>query len=169
MPLAASKSLSASFAQLLDPRRPGRTFEHPLDEIITLAICAVIGGANDWVAVEIFAKAKRAWFQRFLRLEHGIPSHDTFGRVFSLLSPVAFQDCFREWIRGACERLGIPHVAIDGKRMAGSQDDRRGLKALHLVSAWATAVRLTLGQVAVEDKSNEITAIPELLGLLEIA
>ena len=169
MLLSAPKSLYDCFAQLPEPRRLGRTFAHPLDEIITIAICAVLGGANDWVAVETFGNAKRAWFQRFLRLEHGIPSHDTFGRVFSLLSPVAFQDCFREWIRGACERLGIPHVAIDGKRMAGSQDDRRGLKALHLVSAWATAVRLTLGQVAVEDKSNEITAIPELLGLLEIA
>lgn len=169
MLLSGPKTLCECFAQLPEPRRLGRTFEHPLDEIVTIAICAALGGANDWVAVATFGNAKRTWFQRFLRLEHGIPSHDTFGRVFSSLSPVAFQDCFREWIRGACERLGIPHVAIDGKRLAGSQDARRGIKALHLVSAWATEARLTLGQVAVEDKSNEITAIPKLLELLEIA
>jgi predicted transposase YbfD/YdcC len=162
-------SLRTSFEQLADPRRSGRTFTFPLMEIITIALCAVLGGANDWVAVETFGKAKRAWFQRFLKLEHGIPSHDTFGRVFALLNPTAFQNCFREWMGGVCARLGIRHVAIDGKRLAGSHDTALGLKAIHLVSAWATEVRLTLGQVAVEEKSNEITAIPKLLEMLEIA
>jgi hypothetical protein len=155
--------------QLADPRRPGRTLEFSLGEIITIALCAVIGGANDWVAVETFAKAKRAWFQRFLNLEQGIPAHDTFGRVFARLDRNAFQNCFRDWIAGVCERLGIRHVAIDGKRLAGSQDARLGVKAIHLVSAWASEVCLTLGQVAVEEKSNEITAIPKLLEMLEIA
>jgi predicted transposase YbfD/YdcC len=140
-----------------------------LGEIITIALCAAIGGANDWVAVETFGKAKQAWFQRFLSLEQGIPSHDTFGRVFARLDPTAFQNCFRDWIAGVCERLGIRHVAIDGKRLAGSQDAGLDVKAIHLVSAWATEVRLTLGQVAVDEKSNEITAIPKLLEMLEIA
>jgi predicted transposase YbfD/YdcC len=162
-------SLRTSFEQLADPRRPGRTLTFPLTEILTIALCAVIGGANTWVAVETFGKAKQAWFQRFLKLEKGIPSHDTFGRVFALLNPLAFQNCFREWIAGVCERLGIRQVAIDGKRLAGSHDTGLGVKAIHLVSAWATEVRLTLGQVAVEEKSNEITAIPKLLELLEIA
>jgi predicted transposase YbfD/YdcC len=162
-------SLRTPFEQLEDPRRPGRTLTFPLTEILTIALCAVIGGANSWVAVETFGKAKQAWFQRFLRLENGIPSHDTFGRLFALLNPLAFQNCFREWIAGVCERLGIRHVAIDGKRLAGSQDTGLGVKAIHLVSAWASEVRLTLGQVAVDEKSNEITAIPKLLELLEIA
>jgi predicted transposase YbfD/YdcC len=164
-----ASSLRTAFAALDDPRRPGRTLEFPLDEIITIALCAVIGGANSWVAVELFGKAKLPWFQRFLHLEHGIPAHDTFGRVFASLSPRAFQQCFQEWIRGVCERLGIRHVAIDGKRLAGSEDEGLGIKAIHLVSAWATEVRLTLGQVAVDEKSNEITAIPKLLEMLEIA
>ncbi|MGH9439553.1 MAG: ISAs1 family transposase [Terriglobia bacterium] len=162
-------SLHTSFDQLADPRRPGCTFTFPLEDILFIALCAAIGGANDWVAVETFGKAKRAWFQRFLNLEQGIPSHDTFGRVFARLNPQAFQNCFRDWIAGVCERLGIRHVAIDGKRLAGSQDAGVGTGAIHLVSAWATDVRLTLGQVAVDEKSNEITAIPKLLEMLEIA
>jgi predicted transposase YbfD/YdcC len=169
MSLGATPSLRTAFAQVVDPRRPGRTFAFPLSEIITIALCAVIGGANDWVAVETFGKAKQAWFQRFLNLAEGIPSHDTFGRVFALLDPAAFQHCFQAWIAGVCERLGIGHVAIDGKRLAGSEDTGMGVKAIHLVSAWATDLRLTLGQVAVDEKSNEITAIPKLLEMLEIA
>ena len=169
MSTAITPSLRTSFAQLSDPRRPGRTLAFPLGEIIAIALCAAIGGANDWVAVETFAKAKLAWLQRFLDLKQGIPSHDTFGRVFARLDPAAFQNCFRDWIGGVCERLGIRHVAIDGKRLAGSQDAALGVRAIHLVSAWATEVRLTLGQVAVDEKSNEITAIPKLLEMLEIA
>jgi len=169
MSTSITPSLAASFAQLVDPRRPGRTLAFALGEIITIALCAAIGGANDWVAVETFGKAKLAWFQRFLNLEHGIPSHDTFGRVFTRLDPVAFQNCFRDWIAGVCQRLGIRHVAIDGKRLAGSSDAGLGIGAIHLVSAWATEMRLTLGQVAVDEKSNEITAIPKLLEILEIA
>lgn len=162
-------SLRTSFALLADPRRPGRTLAYPLVDIITIALCALIGGANDWVAIETFGKAKLPWLQRFLNLEQGIPSHDTFARVFASLNPTAFQNCFRDWIGGVCEGLGIRHVAIDGKRLAGSEDKGLGVKAIHLVSAWATEVRLTLGQVAVDEKSNEITAIPKLLEMLEIA
>jgi predicted transposase YbfD/YdcC len=162
-------SLRTCFAQLVDPRRPGHTLAFSLAEIITIALCAAIGGANDWVAVEAFGNAKLAWFQRFLTLEQGIPSHDTFGRVFARLDPAAFQNCFRDWIADVCQRLGLHQVAIDGKRLAGSQDAGLGVGALHLVSAWATDARLTLGQVAVDEKSNEITAIPKLLEMLEIA
>jgi hypothetical protein len=169
MSTAITPSVPAAFAQLVDPRRPGRTLAFALAEIITIALCAAIGGANDWVAVETFAKAKLTWFQRFLNLEHGIPSQDTFGRVFARLDPVAFQNCFRDWIAGVCQRLGIRHVAIDGKRLAGSADAGLGIGAIHLVSAWATEVRLTLGQVAVDEKANEITALPKLLEILEIA
>jgi predicted transposase YbfD/YdcC len=169
MSTAITPSLRTCFAQLIDPRRPGHTLAFSLAEIITIALCAAIGGANDWVAVEAFGNAKLAWFQRFLTLEQGIPSHDTFGRVFARLDPAAFQNCFRDWIADVCQRLGIHQVAIDGKRLAGSQDAGLGVGALHLVSAWATDVRLTLGQVAVDEKSNEITAIPKLLEMLEIA
>jgi predicted transposase YbfD/YdcC len=166
---STTPSLRTSFAQLADPRRPGRTLAFPLQDIICIALCAAIGGANDWVAVETFGKAKLAWFQRFLNLQHGIPAHDTFGRVFARLEPLAFQNCFRDWIAGVCQGLGLRHVAVDGKRLAGSQDVGVGVQALHLVSAWASEVRLTLGQVAVDEKSNEITAIPKLLEMLEIA
>lgn len=169
MSTAITPLLPASFAQLVDPRRPGRTLAFALEEIITIALCAAIGGANDWVAVETFGNAKLAWLQRFLNLEQGVPSHDTFGRVFARLDPAAFQNCFRDWIAGVCQRLGIAHVAIDGKHLAGSQDAGLGINALHVVSAWATDMRLTLGQVAVDEKSNEITAIPKLLEMLEIA
>ena len=133
MSTALTPSLPTSFAQLIDPRRPGRTLVFPLGEILTLALCAAIGGANDWVAVEAFGNAKLAWFQRFLKLEQGIPSHDTFGRLFARLDPVAFQNCFRDWIADVCKRLGIDHVAIDGKRLAGSQDAGLGVGAIHLV------------------------------------
>ncbi|OWK45386.1 ISAs1 family transposase [Fimbriiglobus ruber] len=158
-----------AFRTLEDPRRPGRTLAHNLHEILTIALCAAIGGANDWVAVETFGRAKIGWFRRFLPLVHGIPSHDTFGRVFAHLKPAAFQACFGQWIADVCGKLGRAHIAIDGKRLAGSEDAGAGVTALHLVSAWATDARLSLGQVAVDDKSNEITAIPKLLELIEIS
>ncbi|OWK41117.1 ISAs1 family transposase [Fimbriiglobus ruber] len=158
-----------AFRTLEDPRRPGRTLAHNLHEILTIALCAAIGGANDWVAVETFGRAKIGWFRRFLPLAHGIPSHDTFGRVFAHLKPAAFQACFGQWIADVCGKLGLAHIAIDGKRLAGSGEPGAGIQALHLVSAWATDARLSLGQVAVDDKSNEITAIPQLLELIEIS
>ncbi|OWK43269.1 ISAs1 family transposase [Fimbriiglobus ruber] len=158
-----------AFRTLEDPRRPGRTLAHNLHEILTIALCAAIGGANDWVAVETFGRAKIGWFRRFLPLAHGIPSHDTFGRVFAHLTPAAFRACFGQWIADVCGKLGLAHIAIDGKRLAGSEDAGAGIQALHLVSAWATDARLSLGQVAVDDKSNEITAIPQLLERIEIS
>ena len=154
------------FAQLSDPRLE-RGKDHPLLSIVGIALCATLGGADDWVAVERFGNAKSEWLGRFLDLASGVPSHDTFGRVFARLDPAQFESCFRDWVAGVVSRLpGL--VAIDGKTLRGSRDGAAGRKALHLVSAWAAEARLTLGLVAVDDKSNEITAIPELLRVLDL-
>jgi predicted transposase YbfD/YdcC len=157
--------LRRHFATLKDPRRRHRRL-HRLLDIITIAICAVIAGADDWQQIATFGQRRRDWLQRFLPLPHGIPSHDTFERVFDRLAPQAFQACFRQWVQALAEVLGVRQVAIDGKTLRGSATG--GLAALHLVSAWATANHLTLGQVAVDSKSNEITAIPRLLELLDL-
>lgn len=154
------------FGRIEDPRL-NRQKKHKLIDIIAMAVCATIAGADNWVAIALYAKSKEAWLRTFLQLDHGIPSHDTFGRVFSLLAPQAFQDAFREWvgiIQGKIEGV----VAIDGKTVRGSHDRANGKQAIHIVSAWAVKSGVSLGQVKVDDKSNEITAIPELLGLLDL-
>lgn len=157
--------LRQHFAALKDPRRRHRRL-HRLLDVITIAICAVIAGADDWQQIETFGKHRRTWLGRFLELPHGIPSHDTFERVFDRLDPQVFQACFRQWVQALAQALGVRHLAIDGKALRGSAT--RGLRPLHLVSVWATANHLLLGQVAVADKSNEITAIPKLLELLDL-
>jgi predicted transposase YbfD/YdcC len=158
-------SIKKHFGRLKDPRRVHRR-RHLLMDIIAIAICAVICGCDDWQQVATFGRERHDWLKRFLELPNGIPSHDTFERVFNRLHPEAFQACFREWMQALSEALPIPQIAIDGKSMRGSATGKLG--ALHLVSAWATANHLTLGQVAVADKSNEITAIPKLLELLDL-
>jgi len=158
-------SIRNYFATLKDPRRAHRRL-HLLQDLVVIALCAVIAGAQDWQEIETFGRKRRAWLQRFLRLPHGIPSHDTFERVFDRLNPQAFRACFREWVQALQEVLQIKHVAIDGKTLRGSGSAQLG--PLHLVSAWATAQGLSLGQVAVDAKSNEITAIPALLDLLDV-
>ena len=158
-------SISKFFAKLRDPRRAHRRL-HRLPDIIVIALCAVIAGAQDWQEIETFGRKRKDWLGRFLELPNGVPSHDTFERVFNRLKPQAFQACFREWVRAVSAALRIQHVAIDGKTLRGSGSAELG--PLHLVSAWATAQRLSLGQVAVDDKSNEITAIPALLELLDL-
>jgi predicted transposase YbfD/YdcC len=158
-------SISKYFKRLKDPRRRHRRL-HLLQDIIVIALCAVIAGAQDWQEIETFGRKRHAWLKRFLKLPNGIPSHDTFERVFDRLAPQAFQACFRDWVQAIQEVLAIKHVAIDGKTLRGSGSVELG--PLHLVSAWATAQRLSLGQVAVDAKSNEITAIPALLDLLDI-
>jgi predicted transposase YbfD/YdcC len=137
-----------------------------IDELGYLAIAAVIYGADDWVGVATFGRAKETWFRQFLELPNAIPAHDTFGRVFWLLAPGAFEHCFRAWVASIRQVLPGETVAIDGKALRRSHDCAAGLAPLHLVSAWATANRVVLGQVATEAKSNEITAIPRLLELL---
>jgi predicted transposase YbfD/YdcC len=158
-------SIPRYFAKLKDPRRRHRRL-HLLQDIIVIALCAVIAGAQDWQEIETFGRKRRDWLKRLVQLPNGIPSHDTFERVFDRLQPQAFQACFREWVRAVQEALRIKHVAIDGKTLRGSGSAKLG--ALHLVSAWATAQHLSLGQVAVAAKSNEITAIPALLDLLDL-
>jgi len=155
------------FKKLRDPR-VRRTRKHHLLEIITIALCATLCGANSWADVERFGKSKRKWFARFLKLPGGIPSHDTLGRVFARLDTEAFGRCVRSWLTDWHGALTGQDVAIDGKTLRGSFDRASGQSPLHLVSAWATGLRLSLGQVAVEDKSNEITAVPKLLELLEL-
>jgi predicted transposase YbfD/YdcC len=158
-------SIPKYFRTLKDPRRRHRRL-HLLQDILVIALCAIIAGAQDWQEIETFGRKRRDWLRRFLRLPKGIPSHDTFERVFDRLDPQAFQTCFRQWVEAVTAALRIKHVAIDGKTLRGSGSAKLG--PLHLVSAWATAQRLTLGQVAVDQKSNEITAIPALLELLEL-
>ena len=155
------------FEELEDPRID-RCKRHSLLDIITIAICAVICGADTWVHVAMFGRSKEEWFRTFLELPNGIPSHDTFGDVFARLDPEGFQECFMEWSRGVAELLPGEVVAIDGKTVRRSHDRYASKRALHLVSAWASANTLTLGQVQTEEKSNEITAIPRLLEMLEL-
>ena len=161
------RGLLEYFEALEDPRIE-RSKRHSLLDIITIAICAVICGADTWVHVAMFGRSKEEWFRTFLELPNGIPSHDTFGNVFSRLDPERFQECFMEWSQGVAELLPGAVVAVDGKTARRSYDTRAGKGALHLVSAWAAANTLTLGQVSTEEKSNEITAIPRLLELLEL-
>jgi predicted transposase YbfD/YdcC len=162
-----SLSLRKHFAKLKDPRVVGRT-EHRLLDIIVMAVCAVIGGADDWAQVATFAEKRHDWFKRFLPLPGGIPAHDTFERLFDRLDPTTLQSCLLSWIQDTSETLGLRQVAIDGKTLRGSTNAKASHGALHLVSAWATANQLFLGQVAVDGKSNEITAIPRLLELLDL-
>ena len=158
-------SIKKHFCGLKDPRVVGRS-QHLLIDIIVMAICGVIGNCDDWPDIEQFARSREAWFKRFLRLPKGIPSHDTFERVFAALNPRAFSRCCVAWLRTASNLVGAGHIAIDGKTLRGSASS--ALKPLHLVSAWAAEVNLTLGEVAVDGKSNEITAIPMLLELLDL-
>jgi predicted transposase YbfD/YdcC len=153
------------FRKLKDPRINRRKL-HLLLDIIVIAICGVISGCDDWQQIGVFARARQDWLKRFLRLPNGIPSHDTIERVFDRLNPQAFQACFRAWMTALHDALGLSQIAIDGKTLRGSA--RGDLKGLHLVSAWATANSLSLGQIAVDEKSNEIPAIPELLALLDV-
>ena len=155
------------FSELADPRRYNR--RHLLIDIVVIAICAVICGADDWVAVEEFGAAKQDWFAEFLELPHGIPSHDTFRRLFAVLDAEQFRNCFIGWISAVYEVTEGQVVPIDGKQLRRSHDKGLGKDAIHMVSAWASENRVVLGQVKVDEKSNEITAIPELLDMLEIA
>jgi len=154
------------FSCVEDPR-DGRFATHLLGDILTIALCATLSGAKSFQDIAAFGRSKRDWLLSLgLALPHGIPSHDTFRDVFRHLAPDVFQGCFTSWISAACARLGLDNVQIDGKALRGSRG--LGQTCLHVVSAWAGVSGLTLGQVAVEDKSNEITAIPRLLRLLEL-
>jgi predicted transposase YbfD/YdcC len=160
-----SSSFEQHFASLPDPRVVGRT-RHKLLDVVIMAICGVIANCDDWLDIVQFAKTHELWFRRFLELPNGIPSHDTFERIFAALDLRTFERCCLNWLRATTELLQIGHIAIDGKTLRGSANAK--MKGLHLVSAWATQANLTLGQVAVDKKSNEIKAIPQLLELLDL-
>lgn len=161
------QSLMKQFEVLEDPRVK-RKPEHSLINIVAIAILAVLSGANDMVAIATYGKAKQAWLETFLELPNGIPSHDTFSRVLALLDPQQLHECFLSWVQLVSDQLELKLIHIDGKTARGSYDREQSLKALHTVSAWASEHHLVLAQQRVESKSNEITAIPELLNLLDI-
>jgi len=164
---AQPTSISVHFGALPDPRVE-RTRAHLLIDILTIGLCAVLCGGEGWADMATFGQAREPWLRTFLALPGGIPSHDTFGRVFAALDPDAFGAAFAAWARAAGPPPDGEVVAIDGKTLRRSQDRANGRAALHLVSAWADASGLVLGQVAVDDKANEIVAIPHLLRLLDI-
>jgi predicted transposase YbfD/YdcC len=155
------------FADLPDPR-VARCKRHDLLDVVTVALCAVICGADTWVGVAEFGRSKEAWLRTFLALPNGIPSHDTFGRVFAALDPLQFEAAFLGWVRAVATASAGEVVAIDGKTLRRAHDRANGTGPLHLVSAWAGTNRLVLGQVAVDEKSNEITALPALLAALAL-
>jgi len=164
----SSPSLISHFADLPDPRID-RTKRHKLIDIVVIALCGVICGANNWVAIEAYGQAKENWLRQFLELPNGIPSHDTFGDVFARLDADAFRRRFMDWVEAVCATTRGQVIAFDGKYVRGSKDSTLGKNAIDMVSAWATANHLVLGQMKVDDKSNEITAIPALLALLDVA
>jgi predicted transposase YbfD/YdcC len=160
-------TIAAYFSVLEDPRRYNR--RHKLLDIIVIAMCAAICGADGWEDVELFGETKEEWLKGFLELPHGPPSDDTYRRVFAALDAEEFQLCFMDWIEAVEELSQGQVIAIDGKTLRRSHDRSKGKKALQMVSAWATANGVVLGQRKVDGESNEITAVPELLGALEIA
>jgi len=164
---SVNMGIAHHFKRLPDPR-VNRTRLHSLSDVLVIALCAVICGADDWASVERFGNAKLDWFQTFLTLSNGIPSHDTFGRIFAALDPEAFKTCFLEWVKTFAKELAGEVVAIDGKTLRHSFDTAADKAAIHMVSAWASAQGICLGQIKTEAKSNEITAIPKLLERLAL-
>lgn len=159
--------LQDCFTTLQDPRKE-RTQLHQLSDILTIAILSTIAGGQGWEDMEVYGESKEAWLSTFLALPNGIPSADTFRRLFERIHPQQFEQCFEQWVKLLVEDLGVNLIAIDGKGVNGSYDRSIGRKALHLVSAWASEHRLVLAQVKVQSKSNEITAVPALLELLAL-
>ncbi len=165
---SALQHLVDRFRDVPDFRIDNDNKTHLLVDILVSAICAVLGGANSWLAVERFVRAHETWFRSFLELPNGVPSHDTYRRVFLFLDPQQLNSRFAAWMNDICHGLGLKQVAFDGKTLCGSGGGQTGLKALHMVHAFATENGICLAQQAVDSKSNEITAIPELLKLLDL-
>ena len=162
-----AESLFEGMRKIADPRREHQKF-HSLYEILVIAICAVLCGAEHWTEMEEYGEAKQEWLATFLELKHGIPSHDTFRRVFILLNPVELKSVFVDWISSAVSLSQGALVNLDGKNLRGSKAPLKGKKALNVVSAWVSEQSVVLGQIKCEEKSNEITAIPELLKILDL-
>src|SRR5215211_4598442 len=168
MPNKPLEAIEEHFSKVSDPR-VDRTKEHKLIDIIVIAICAVICGAEGWTDIENFGNSKLSWLKSFLELPNGIPSHDTFGRVFAKMDAEQFQVAFYEWVGAVNDIIQGQVINIDGKQLRGSKDKVLGKRAIYMVSAWAEENELVLGQRKVDEKSNEITAIPELLKLLALS
>ena len=162
-----SLSILNHFSSLSDPRIE-RNKLHPLENILTISICSIICGAEGWEDMELFGKSKKEWFESFLDLKNVIPGHDTFRRVLSSIDPIQFRECFSSWMNAVHEATQGEIIPIDGKTLRRSFDKATGKSAIHMVSAWSSQDHLVLGQIKVDDKSNEITAIPKLLDLLSI-
>lgn len=162
-----SLSIQEHFRELPDPRS-GNALLHPLINIIVIALCAVICGANEWTDVEEFGHTHEDWLGQFLDLAHGIPSHDTFGRVFARLDPLAFEQCLESWVRTVVHHLTGQQVALDGKTLRGSHDAFRGQAAIQTVSAWLVGADLALGHLKVAEGSNEIPTVQEVLKWLDL-
>jgi len=156
------------FKALKDPREDDHKIRHKFHDILVITILATICGADGWTEICEFAEAKLEWLKTFLELPNEIPSHDTFGRIFSLLDPETFEACFIAWIKSLSVDILNEIISIDGKSARGSHNAKKGIKMLHMVSAWASENRILLGQVKTDDKSNEITAIPELLDMIDV-
>src|SRR4051794_1952048 len=168
MPSKSPATFHDHFGDLKDPRVQ-RTLYHPLINILFIAVCGVLSGANSFAAIHEFAWDRRSWLTRFLDLENGIPCEDTFRRVLARLDPAAFEKALLAWMQAVQEITESRLIAIDGKTLRGSYNRRDGKAAIHMVSAWSSENKLSLGQVVVDEKSNEITAIPELLEVLELS
>ena len=168
MKLKSRITITDHFSVIEDPRID-RSKHHKLIDIITIAICAVICGAEGWTDIETYGVTKYEWLKQFLELPNGIPSHDTFARVFARLNPQQFQQCFVNWIKAINKITEGEVIAVDGKTLRHSYDKGAGIGAIHMVSAWATQNRLVIGQIKVDKKSNEITAIPDLIRILELS
>jgi len=167
MPKLPDETIESFFEQMEDHRHHNKL--HNLIDIIIIAICGVVSGADTYEQIENFGKTRKKWLSRFLLLPYGIPSHDTFGRIFERMNPKEFQNCFMHWIKFVTEQTKGQVVAIDGKTLRRSHDKSNDKKAIHMVSAWASSNKVVLGQLKTEEKSNEITAIPQLLKLLDIS
>ncbi|MBU8910557.1 MAG: ISAs1 family transposase [Desulfobacterales bacterium] len=167
MPEVPENSLESFFERIDDHRHHNKL--HKLIDVILIAICAVVAGADTYEQIENFGKKRKRWLSKFLELPYGIPSHDTFGRIFERMNPNEFQNCFKLWIESVTDRTKGQVIAIDGKTLRRSHDNSNDKKAIHMISAWASSNQVVLGQLKTEEKSNEITAIPHLLRLLDIS
>lgn len=156
------------FLEAIEDPRIDRHKKHNLIDILIIAICAAICGATNWVEIEVFGNSKLNWFSSFLNLKNGVPSHDTFRRVFMLLDPEEFRAAFISWVKAVTKDKDLKQICIDGKALRRSFERGKASSAVHMVNAWSTGVSLSLGQLKTEDKSNEITALPKLLNLLNV-
>jgi predicted transposase YbfD/YdcC len=168
MKLKPKHSILEHFSDIKDIRIE-RGKKHKLIDIITISICAVVCGADGWEDIELYGITRKKWLGEFLELPNGIPSHDTFARVFAQINPEEFNKSFLNWVKGICKRTAGEIIAFDGKQSRNSGDNKNGRGVINTVSAWATSNRLVLGQTKVEGKSNEITALPELINVLDLA